>query len=276
MSEDWYCPTTVGEIYPALQLFDGSLFVCLRNDYRAAIKRRVHDACTEPIVLTVNKQARASRPMPVLSYLGACFPFEGAASCFWAREFSSRSVGTKLGPILFILMINDFVTSCESIRYVDDTTIISCGSVSQPDNIQKASSESFAWANIINMKSNPKKSKALLVSFSRNRPAIPEIIINNCPITRVDSLKLLGVTNWVTHFNDIYGKSCSRIHFVKLLKRAQVPTNDVLKFLCNCCTTDFRVLLSALTPWPFQATSIQIGNFTKTYFKMPVSHPILF
>ena len=188
MSEDWYCPTTVGEIYPALQLFDDSLFVCLRNDYRAAIKRRVHDACTEPIVLTVNKQARvlvagdlvqpnASLLNPtnpvlpvqggaVFSYLGACFPFEGAASCFWAREFSSRSVGTKLGPILFILMINDFVTSCESIRYVDDTTIISCGSVSQPDNIQKAASESFAWANINNMKLNPKKSKELLVSSS--------------------------------------------------------------------------------------------------------------
>ena len=36
--------------------------------------------------------------------------------------------GTKLGPVLFVLMINDLQTKCDSYKYVDDTCIIYTGS----------------------------------------------------------------------------------------------------------------------------------------------------
>ena len=46
--------------------------------------------------------------------------------------------GTKLGPVLFVLMINDLQTKCDSYKYVDDTCIVYTGSDSQAPNLQEA------------------------------------------------------------------------------------------------------------------------------------------
>ena len=45
---------------------------------------------------------------------------------------------TKLGPVFFVLMINDLQTKCDSYQYVDDTCIVYTGSDSQAPNIQEA------------------------------------------------------------------------------------------------------------------------------------------
>ena len=44
--------------------------------------------------------------------------------------------GTKLGSVLFVLMINDLQKKCDSYKYVDDTCIVYTGSDSQAPNLQ--------------------------------------------------------------------------------------------------------------------------------------------
>ena len=51
--------------------------------------------------------------------------------------------GSKLDPILFVLMINHLQTKCDSYKYVDDTCIVYTGSESQAPNIQEAADASY-------------------------------------------------------------------------------------------------------------------------------------
>ena len=67
--------------------------------------------------------------------------------------------GTKLGPLLFLIMINDLAVADETVKFVDDTSlweIISNNSPSQlPANIISCSE----WSSVNNMKLNVSKTK---------------------------------------------------------------------------------------------------------------------
>ena len=73
------------------------------------------------------------------------------------------------------------------------------------------------------MQLNPIKCKEMLISFKRKTPVI--ITINNTPIERVTSYKLLGLIvssnlRWKDHIESLTKKASKRIYSVRLLKRA--------------------------------------------------------
>ena len=68
--------------------------------------------------------------------------------------------GTKLGPVLFVLMINDLQTKCDSYKYVDDTCIVYTGSDSQAPNLQEAADAAYLWTIQNDMKINKRKTRA--------------------------------------------------------------------------------------------------------------------
>ena len=53
--------------------------------------------------------------------------------------------GTKLGPVVFVRIINTLQTKCDSNTYVDDTCIVYTGSDSQAPNIQEAADAAYLW-----------------------------------------------------------------------------------------------------------------------------------
>ena len=85
--------------------------------------------------------------------------------------------GTKLGPLLFLIMINDLAVADGTVKFVDDTSlweIISNNSPSQlPANIISCSE----WSSVNNMKLNVSKTKELCVWFSNLIPSFAPITI---------------------------------------------------------------------------------------------------
>ena len=71
------------------------------------------------------------------------------------------------------------------------------------------------------------------VSFLRQEPSHSPLTVNNCGLEVVSSHKVLGVTfqydlKWGTHIVNIIKKASKRLHILRILKRANVPPQDLL------------------------------------------------
>ena len=91
----------------------------------------------------------------------------------------------------------------------------------------------LSTTNFLNV--NTKKTKEMLLGPARNNEVTPPLLLNNACIERVHSYKLLGLNiydglKWNEHVSAICSKAASRLHFLKLLKRAQVSVDDMLHF----------------------------------------------
>ena len=73
--------------------------------------------------------------------------------------------GTKLGPELFVLVINDLQTKCDSYKYIDDTCIVYTGSDSQAPNLHEAADAAYLGTIQNDMKINKRKTKELVIDF---------------------------------------------------------------------------------------------------------------
>ena len=97
--------------------------------------------------------------------------------------------GTKLGPLLFFIMINDLAVADETVKFVDDTSlweILSNNSPSQlPANIISCSE----WSSVNNMKFN----KCIKDQRSKFIPSFAPITIRGQVVGVVSEAKLLGV-----------------------------------------------------------------------------------
>ena len=68
--------------------------------------------------------------------------------------------GTKLGPVLFILMINDLKPStCLTSKYVDDTTLLEVSDNPLSTDLQTSATETYEWSRKNDMQLNPSKTK---------------------------------------------------------------------------------------------------------------------
>ena len=124
--------------------------------------------------------------------------------------------GTKLGPVLFVLMINDLQTKCDSYKYVDDTCIVYTGSDSQAPNLQEAADAAYLWIIQNDMKINKSKTKELVIDFSKTRTNFPTIRIDGTDTQRVTEAKILGITitsnlTWDIHVDEITRKAGKRL-----------------------------------------------------------------
>ena len=140
--------------------------------------------------------------------------------------------GTKLGPWLFLIMINDpSVANTNIWKYVDDTTLAECveknGTSSMQSRVAESQDDGFQL--------NESKCKELRISFTKSESILEPITINNTNIEIVLSVKLLGVMisndlKWNVHVEMICKKVATRLYFLRQLKRTKVPTNDLLSF----------------------------------------------
>ena len=122
--------------------------------------------------------------------------------------------GTKIGPLLFSVMVSDLVlTWSPRAKFVDDLTIVTN-----------------------NMTLNPSKCKEMSVDFLQyNSCVLHPIVVGNAIVERVASFKLLGVCRnltWDTHVNCILKKANKRLYILRALRRSGVSVPDMVNIYC--------------------------------------------
>ena len=150
--------------------------------------------------------------------------------------------GTKLGPLLFLIMVNDLKVSVDSVKFVDDTTLWETITSAQSSTsvLQAQISECSSWLAKNNMKLNTTKTKEIRVCFSTyDAKALPPLTIDGCIISVVSHAKLLGLIisedlKWVLHTHFICKKAAKRLDGLRLLKRFSIPSSKLVRVLNTC------------------------------------------
>ena len=127
----------------------------------------------------------------------------------WGDVPAGVPQGTKLGPWLFALMVDDIdVTNTELWKYVDDSTIAQNVAKNQASRIQDDVNELVTKSGENNFQLNEKKCKEMRISFAKTPADFNPIIVNGKAIERVSCVKLLGLNitsdlKWNHHISEI-------------------------------------------------------------------------
>ena len=135
--------------------------------------------------------------------------------------------GSILGPLLFLVYINDIVNDIESDinLFADDTSLIKI--VENPsvtsEVLQSDINKIQIWAEKWLVQFNPSKSESLIISRKRNKPAHPILSMSNVKIPSLDNHKHLGIYlsnngTWDLHLRSIIEKAWQRIGILRHLK----------------------------------------------------------
>ena len=139
--------------------------------------------------------------------------------------------GSCLGPLLFIIYLNDFENSLQYSRasiYADDTnvTIASDDIQRMIDNASQEMLNLSEWMRINKLSPNPQKTEFMIIGhpLKAKHPSLPEsLVLNDHNIKRVTQTKSLGLIvdenlSWEAQFNRTMDKINSGIWALKRLK----------------------------------------------------------
>ena len=148
--------------------------------------------------------------------------------------------GTILGPLLFLLYIND-LPNCLQFSlprmYADDTSLTFASADVQDVNdcLNYDLSKVYTWLSANKLTLNLTKTEFMLIASRQklsNLSDSPSLTINNMTVEQVSSTKSLGVCidqtlNWESHIENISKKIASAIGAIKRI-RHQIPFNVVV------------------------------------------------
>jgi hypothetical protein len=149
----------------------------------------------------------------------------------WAETNAGVPQGSILGPLLFLVFINDLVSNIESDinLFADDTSLMNIIEQIQDSyatvnrDLQKLSD----WADQWLVTYNAAKSVSLHISRRDYDAAHPILSLKNAVITEVESHRHLGVDlegyfSWGTHLRRISGKASKCVGLMRRVSR-EVP-----------------------------------------------------
>lgn len=153
----------------------------------------------------------------------------------WLSPNGSMPQGTWLGAYVFLAIINDLQSPLELHKYIDDCTMSEFISGRNSGSImQREINELNNWSKTNLMNINTKKTKEMIIGPA-NKDALSTLKLNGQPIERVRSYKLLGLhvtdtMKWQEHVTSICSKAAKRLHFLRLLKKVNMSTDDLFYY----------------------------------------------
>ena len=145
----------------------------------------------------------------------------------WTLLRAGIPQGSILGPLLFLLYINDIVTDIGShIRlFADDTSlfIIVDNPITAASCLNTYLNKISRWAETWLVTFNPTKTEALLFSRKLNKPQHPPLLMQNHQKAEANTHKHLGLylsndCTWHHHINYIKDKAWFRINIKRKVK----------------------------------------------------------
>ena len=208
----------------------------------------------------------------------------------WTHTHAGVPQGTKLGPILFLIMVNDLASSSplnlDHWIFVDDLTTSETVPRLEHPKMQPNIINLETWSESNYMKLNPKKCKEMCVCFLKNKPNLQPITIYGNQIERVSSHELLGVViqddlKWSNHIDMITKKGSKRLHILRVLRCSLIPANalkvylslirPVLEYCCPVWHPNLPIYLSDRIE-RIQKRAFRIIYPTLSYTKTPFKH----
>ena len=157
---------------------------------------------------------------------------DGAVSQ-WVPVTSGVPQGSILGPLLFVIFINDLPeiipNGTNTALFADDTKLHrNISSLTDCEGLQQALSNINIWSQQSNMKFNSTKCKVLTITRKQN-PVVYDYQLGSAILTRVQQEKDLGVTissklTWHHHISVIVAKANK---LLGLLKRTCPLLTDI-------------------------------------------------
>ena len=144
--------------------------------------------------------------------------------------------GSRLGPLLFVIFINDIVNDIESeiLLFADDTTLLASGKdpAETSEILNRDLKKISTWANNWKVTFNPKKSKDMIFSNKMLNNS-PPLIFNETTIDRVNLHKHLGIfltsnLDWSYQINQSCLKANRKLAVLRSVKYLKRKTLDLL------------------------------------------------
>ena len=145
----------------------------------------------------------------------------------WTQVVAGVPQGSILGPLLFIIYINDIVHDIGSTikLFADDTSlsIIVDDPINDAQLLNNDLEKIQTWAKTWLVTFNPNKTVSVLISRKTNKPLHPPLKMNNIFIKEVLSHKHLGLNfnntgTWNSHIDEIATKAWKRLHIMRKFK----------------------------------------------------------
>ncbi len=149
--------------------------------------------------------------------------------CFsaWKPVRAGVPQGSILGPLLFLIFINDIVNDIDACikLFADDTSLYVI--VETPEIAARALNRDIEminqWANQWLVRFNPQKTESLLITRKRILPVHPPLQMNNFDIQEVVNHKHLGLYfsndgTWHSHIDYIVKKAYNQINILRRVR----------------------------------------------------------
>ena len=170
--------------------------------------------------------------------------------------------GTKMGPLCFLILINDALTDTpHRWKYVDDSTISFPINTKQPDYspLQTTLNNLMTWTEVNKVTINHNKTVVMHFCTSSRAVDQPQLSVGIHPLQVVRSTKLLGVTvddqlTWKQHVNNIIRTASFKLYMLRRLRSLGTPAKE----LCGVYTTFILPSLMYCSPvWSSSLTLTQ-------------------
>ena len=121
--------------------------------------------------------------------------------------------GSVLGPLLFIIYINDIINSSTVFKFIifaDDTTLYTTLNLQEDTNkiLNDELAKIYNWLNVNKLSLNVAKTKAMLFHMPQKEIHHPQLKMAGSNIEFIDNFNFLGITinkhlNWAKHYGYI-------------------------------------------------------------------------